>query len=155
MMIIDAIKNAETEHVVFFLLTAYLEAVDYLDSRFGLPAPVKRLPVSHRNDVRNRARVLHRALNAAGAAEGRALIEEAAGVFNAAWQRLAILGRALKAGGASSPSLWSRLRRGVRLPPHMPFAFGCLALAVGCSLWATTRNGARPDSKSRYPLVSG
>jgi hypothetical protein len=142
MMIIDAIRAAETKPVVYSLLTAYLQAVDSLDARCGLPVPVKRLPISRGQDVRNRARLLHGTLKARDDTAGeRAMIGEAAEVFNAAWARLRVLERPFKASGSQDSTLWRRLHHRTGMRPHLPLAFGWVALAVVCSLWA--RNSAR------------
>ena len=42
-MLSDAIKLAQTEHVVYFLLAAYVETLDFYDS---IPARAKRLPMA-------------------------------------------------------------------------------------------------------------
>ncbi len=50
-MITDALKQAQTEHVVYFLLTAYVETLAYSGSRYGIPDNVKRLPIDGKTDV--------------------------------------------------------------------------------------------------------
>ena len=90
MIIIDALKLAKTEHVVYFLLNAYIEAVDYMDATRGLPEQAKRLPVRGIEDVARRVRVLRAMRKRSGphrAAEA-GMIDEALTAFGAAAERL-------------------------------------------------------------------
>jgi hypothetical protein len=86
--IIEAIKHAETEHAVYFLLTAYIESLWISENAIGLRAPLRRLPIDGHTDVQERARVL-----AAEelAAEGP-IVAEAAEIFRVASQRLDVTG---------------------------------------------------------------
>jgi hypothetical protein len=87
----DAIKHADTEYVVFFLLTAYVETLVYYDPpRSWLPNEVKRLPIAGQNDVAERRSALRRATHARRGEPSRGLLvlQEAIEVFNAAAGRL-------------------------------------------------------------------
>ena len=84
MSIIEAIRHAETEHAVYFLLTAYIESLWIGDSVQGLLGTLRRLPITNQSDVQERAKVLM--LEQPGA-EGE-IIAEAAEVFRVASQRL-------------------------------------------------------------------
>lgn len=53
-MITDVIREAESEHHIYFLLTAYLEAVRYSDKLDLLPDTIKRLPITGMTDVKAR-----------------------------------------------------------------------------------------------------
>jgi len=94
LMLTDAIKHAETEHVVYFLLTAYVETLGYADS-YGVPEQVKRLAIRSKRDVRQRLGVMRDILEIPLHAHPhtRQVIEEAADVFDAASDRLLNLQR--------------------------------------------------------------
>ena len=96
MMIIEAIETAKTNHVVYFLLAAYVETLGFYDSsRSGLPARVKNLPVRGRADVRERLRAL-RGLVANSTdcpRDVRRVVDEAVVVFATAASRLSALER--------------------------------------------------------------
>lgn len=89
MTISDAVKQAKTEHVVYFLLMAYVEALGYT-GRSSVPAHVKRLPIVTRTDVNERLDVLREALDSPRRSrpDARRLIEEAADLFSAASEQL-------------------------------------------------------------------
>ena len=84
MSIIEAIRHAETEHAVYFLLTTYIESLWIGDSVQGLLGTLRRLPITSQSDVQERAKVLM--LEQPGP-EGE-IIAEAAEVFRVASQRL-------------------------------------------------------------------
>jgi hypothetical protein len=54
MTINDVIREAKSEHEVYFLLTAYVEAVRYVDRMSLLPASVRELPLNGVDDVKAR-----------------------------------------------------------------------------------------------------
>jgi hypothetical protein len=54
MTINDVIREAKNEHEVYFLLTAYVEAVRYVDRMSLLPASVRDLPLKGVDDVKAR-----------------------------------------------------------------------------------------------------
>lgn len=59
MMIRDAIREASSRHEIFFLLTAYVEAVGYRDERNQLPWQVRALPLAGTDDVKARVHTLY------------------------------------------------------------------------------------------------
>lgn len=89
MAITDAIKQAEAEHAVYFLLMAYLEALGYT-GRASVPERVARSPITAPADVEARLHLLQNALNSHALARSDAtpLIEETANVFTVAAQQL-------------------------------------------------------------------
>jgi hypothetical protein len=97
MTITAALKQAQTNHVVYFLLTAYVESLGWYDPpRSWLPARVMRLPVRSVTDVIKRLNALRRVLQTRvqDTAGIRAMIEEAVEIFSAASQRLTSLSSA-------------------------------------------------------------
>ena len=94
MLINDAIHEANTEHEIFFLLTAYVEALGYCDKLHLLPGEMRDLPLAGTPDVR--ARVYGLNLRLHGMVTGsditaRSAIDEALQIFNTALRRLAAL----------------------------------------------------------------
>jgi len=95
MLIHEAIREANTRHEVFFLLTAYVEAVGYCDKGNLLPWQVRELPLAGIEDVKARIYGLH--LRARGMMPGyddeiaRRSIDEALDVYTTALRRLASL----------------------------------------------------------------
>jgi hypothetical protein len=85
-MISNAIKLAQNEHVVYFLLTSYLDARSRDREGSALPEYVKRLPIAGRTDVDERLRVLSQACRgeAADRANVSPVLSEAAEVLLAA-----------------------------------------------------------------------
>jgi hypothetical protein len=91
MMISDVILEANTEHEVFFLLTAYVESLRYCDKLGTLPHNLTRLPLSGMGEVQNKFVGLRAALIAEGKDYGpgtHAILREAADIFGAAVDRL-------------------------------------------------------------------
>jgi hypothetical protein len=87
-MITDAIKLAPSEHVVYFLLTAYVETLGYVDL-YGIPEDVKRLPISGKPDVSERLDIMRDVLDGPQSTTTvKAVIEEAVDVFGAASEQL-------------------------------------------------------------------
>jgi hypothetical protein len=86
-----AIQLAQTDHVIYFLLAAYVETLDYYDpARSALPPQVRRLPIAGRRDIAERLHAL-RGMPRTHVAENpqlRAVVEEAVETFSAALQRL-------------------------------------------------------------------
>ena len=94
MVLTEAIKSARTEHVVYFLLAAYVETLDYFDPlRSSLPQSVKKLPIEGLADVVERLGAVRAAILERTPCETRArlLFMEAVDVFTAASQRLRTL----------------------------------------------------------------
>ena len=89
MKIIEAIRTADTEHVVCFLLTAYIETLHYYDPlRSCIPETVKRMPLAGIPDVAGRVPVLRNALEQHRNSRERPVMSEALEVFSAAFERL-------------------------------------------------------------------
>ena len=93
MRITEAIELATTEHVIHFLLTAYVETLHYYDTtRAVVPANVQSLPLTGKPDVNKRLHVLRGTLTACcDNADARLAIEEGIDVFTAACSRLRAL----------------------------------------------------------------
>lgn len=102
MLIHEAIRDANTRHEVFFLLTAYVEAVGYCDQENLLPWQVRELPLAGIEDVKARIYGLHprvRSMTPGYDDEvARRIINEALDVYTTALRRLA----SLEEGGASA-----------------------------------------------------
>ncbi len=92
-MIVDAIRDANTERDTYVLLTAYLEAMQRHEKRKMLPECVTRLPMNGKDDVMARFEKLVAGLDAASKRlddEACLLIKEALAVFGAALDRLGV-----------------------------------------------------------------
>jgi hypothetical protein len=91
MTINDVIREAKSEHEVYFLLTAYVEAVRYVDRMSLLPASVRELPLNGVSDVKARFDGLRAEL---GQADGKpdsrslAIVKESADILGDALARL-------------------------------------------------------------------
>ena len=91
MVISDAIREAETEYVVYFLLEAYLKTDSRRATLKSLPAGISMLPLTGRRDAQTRLAMLKYEFDTASMRFDGAFfkgIEEALTVFNAAVQRL-------------------------------------------------------------------
>jgi hypothetical protein len=84
--IVEAIQRAESEHAVYFLLTAYLESLWQTEKGSGLLGSLRRLPIDGQHDVEERAQAL---ASEERAAEGP-IVSEAAEIFRAASKRLGV-----------------------------------------------------------------
>lgn len=96
MVIADAIREAETQYVVLFLLKAYLDTESRRQALQHLPARITRVPVTDKDDARARYKLLNAEFDAAarrGDDRVRPSIREALGVFGAAVLRLEALER--------------------------------------------------------------
>jgi hypothetical protein len=96
MVIADAISEAETEYVVYFLLEAYLNTASRRAALQGVSDRIIMLPLTGRHDTKLRFELLKAELaEAAGRRddEAGATIKEAVMVFGAALQRLESLER--------------------------------------------------------------
>lgn len=92
-MIADAIRDANTEHDTYALLSAYLEAMQRYEDRKMLPDTVTRLPVKGKDDVRARFEKLVTGLDAASKRlddEACLVIKDALAVFGATLDRLGV-----------------------------------------------------------------
>ncbi len=93
-MITDVIREAETEHVIYFLLTAYVRAVRFDDKVKSLPEQATRLPLRDVEDVSERFQMLVTALDAASRQandKARTIIKEALHIFGTGLSRLKAL----------------------------------------------------------------
>src|SRR5262245_39315434 len=94
MTINDVIREAKSEHEVYFLLTAYVEAVRYVDRMSSLPASVRDLPLNGVDDVKARFDGLRAEL---GQRRGKpdtrslAIVKESADILGDALARLQFL----------------------------------------------------------------
>jgi hypothetical protein len=91
MDITDVIRNADSEYVIFFLLTAYIEALQFGNR---LPARLTRLPVTGIRDLGSLYQGLVVELDAASRKlddKAHVLITEALQIFDTALHRLALL----------------------------------------------------------------
>ena len=95
MTINDVIREAKSEHEVYFLLTAYVEAVRYVDRMSSLPASVRDLPLNGVDDVKARFDGLRAELGQTpgGRPDTRslAIVKESAGILGDALARLQFL----------------------------------------------------------------
>jgi len=94
MLMRNAIQEARTEHEIFFLLTAYIEAVGYCDKLHLLPWQMRDLPLAGADDVKARIYGLRLRLRSMTPdADGRVqlVVNEALEVFITALRRLASL----------------------------------------------------------------
>ena len=90
-MITDVIREAESEHQIYFLLTAYLEAVRYSDRLNLLPDAIKRLPLGGMTDVKERFEQLFIELDSESKGLNHracAVLKEALHIFSTATNRL-------------------------------------------------------------------
>lgn len=94
MPIRDAIQEANCIHEIFFLLTAYVEAVGYCDKLNLLPWQMRDLPLAGVHDVKMRIFGLQLRLQEVTSDPNqgdRLVIEEAMTTFSVALRRLASL----------------------------------------------------------------
>lgn len=92
MLMIDALRNADTAQEVCFLLTSYVETLAFYDARCHLPLAVKQLPVRGIEDIAERLAGLQAAQRPENvrsmAHEETAMLEEAIHLFDTAVNRL-------------------------------------------------------------------
>lgn len=94
MLLVEAVKAASTDDVVYFLLTAYVETLHhYSETRAALPFLVTKLPLTGKSDVQARLRALHGALDAreGAASHVRPVMEETIEILAAALRRFEVL----------------------------------------------------------------
>ena len=90
MFIIQAILTARTEHIVYFLLAAWLEALEHDGHANAVPVEAKELPLRGHADVKRRLALLRQKLDRTQkytAADLRRLRDVAA-AFSVACERL-------------------------------------------------------------------
>ena len=95
MFISDVIRRLNTEHEIRFLLTAYIETLQFYDSAKRLPPGVANLPLKGVGDIEARFRELLGA-ELCGLARSHcdtqgAIAREATEIFGAAFTRLQVL----------------------------------------------------------------
>jgi hypothetical protein len=93
-MMIDVIRNADTEDAIYFMLTAYLEATRFRNTISYLPEEAVRLPLGGHVDVSRRFSALITALDNASKSlddNACAVLTEALRIFGAAVYRLTVL----------------------------------------------------------------
>jgi hypothetical protein len=103
MTINDVIREAKSEHEIYFLVTAYVEAVRYCDPLSFLPAQARDLPLKGVDDVRTRIDGLWAELaraRQAGSPSRATVIEETTDVLGAALSRLQWLEQEKRGQGA-------------------------------------------------------
>lgn len=91
MMIIDVIREASDEYEIFFLLTAYVEAVRYCDKLKNQPEYMRLLPLAGTIDLEVRIDKLKSELARPSHDPGdkdRLIVREAADIFDTALHRL-------------------------------------------------------------------
>ena len=105
MVIADAISEAETEYVVYFLLEAYLNTASRRAALQSVPERIIMLPLTGRHDAKLRSALLTTELNERAGCqddEAGAAIREAAMVFSTALRRLETLERKRPLAGRNS-----------------------------------------------------
>jgi hypothetical protein len=89
-IIIQALRSARSEYVVYFLLSAWLEVLDHNGRGRHLPAEVKLMPVRDARDVYTRLQVVRDRLvsGAAVAPENVRALQDAAAALAVACEKL-------------------------------------------------------------------
>lgn len=96
-MIADVIREAESENQIYFLLTAYLEAVRYSDKLNLLPDTIRQLPITDMADVKKRFERLFIELDRESKGLNHRVctaLKEALHIFSTAINRLESIARA-------------------------------------------------------------
>ena len=91
MLISDVVRDANTEHEIYFLITAYVESVRFADKLGLLPEPMTKLPLAGGRDLQERFTLLMSELDTASKElndKTCAAIKEALQVFGAGIARL-------------------------------------------------------------------
>jgi hypothetical protein len=65
MVLTDVMREAESDHVIYFLLNSYINAARYGDAVKSLPGQIAALPLTSKDDVRSRFEILMYELDAA------------------------------------------------------------------------------------------
>lgn len=94
MMLKDVILESESEHEIYFLLTAYLEALHHCDKPDALPQYLKDMPLSSVDDVRARfEQTSSELIEPSELSENwrHAIVQEAADILEVAFNRLQCL----------------------------------------------------------------
>lgn len=101
MLMIDVMRRLNTEHEIRFLLTAYIETLQFYESAKRLPPGVAALPLKGVDDIEARFSELLGA-ELSGLARSHcdtqgAIAREATEIFGAAFTRLQVLRRSVNA----------------------------------------------------------
>ena len=90
MIIVDAIRRARTEYVVYFLLSAWLETLVHTGRARALPADAARFPVREGREVPRRLHLIREKLACEKdiAPQGARVLEDAASAFAVARDKL-------------------------------------------------------------------
>lgn len=93
MIIVDAIRRARTEYVVYFLLSAWFETLAHTGRARVLPEEAARLPVRNSVDVTRRLRLIREKLASGNetAPQRARVLEDAACALHAARTKLSDL----------------------------------------------------------------
>ena len=95
MKIADVIRSANSEHEIYFLLTAYIRTMPFCDLLSRMPEPITRLPLNGIPDVRSRFGKLVMELDTASKQlddDTCSSIKGAMHVFGTSLERLVVLG---------------------------------------------------------------
>jgi hypothetical protein len=93
MLITDVIREADNTHEIYFLLTAYVEAVRHCDPLQRLPGFITELPFTGLADVLARAERMRSVLESPAGADAaiQAVLAETLGILAVAGERLEAL----------------------------------------------------------------
>src|SRR5690348_7336878 len=110
-MITHALELAQSEHVIHFLLSSYVETLDHYGSTRSLfPPDVRHLPLGGKLDIQKRLSVVRTLLEAQRRTDQREIVAEAVQIFTLALRRWSVL-EALTAIGSRREHLRDRLQR--------------------------------------------
>ena len=112
MFIVKAILRARSEFIVYFLLSAWLEALEHDGHARAVPPEAKRLPVRGARDVNRRLAAVRKKLDrhAAFAPAEEHALEDAAAALSVACQQLRELSAVRETAGLRKP--YARLTAG-------------------------------------------
>ena len=112
MFIIRALVLARTKYIVYFLLSAWLEALEHKQSARAIPAAAKELPLRGQADVTRRLAAVRDELeqsSASAPADVRAL-EDAAAALSVACEQLRELSAGNEAADLRKPAAGASFR---------------------------------------------
>jgi hypothetical protein len=108
MIVTDVIREADTEHVIYFLLSSYVGVARDCDRLRNLPEQIAALPVTGKDDVKSRFKTLLFELDAASKRlddQACTSIKEALTIYGTALSRLERLdGSQSRSANAHSPA---------------------------------------------------
>jgi hypothetical protein len=91
MIVTDVIREADTDHVIYFLLSSYINGARHCEKMQSLPEQIAELPLTSKVEVRLRFETLMFALDAASKRlddKACVIIKEALIIFGTALSRL-------------------------------------------------------------------